>query len=142
MNRFSEADIEKLRWMAELGHSGTSIARALDRTPQAVRVKTVVLGIRLRPNRKPQALRFKVPDELVGHLHAAGSRRGMKASALARLILQMVVKDKLYDAVLDIATRNFPTVPPKKSRSGLIMLLAPRLTGSMSAPTLRASCES
>ena len=41
--------IEKLKFMASFGHDGESIARALDRTPQAVRVKAVEIGVRLRP---------------------------------------------------------------------------------------------
>ena len=42
------SDIEKLKYMASFGHDGRSIARALGRSAQSVRVKAVELGVSLR----------------------------------------------------------------------------------------------
>jgi hypothetical protein len=47
--RFSESDVATLKAMVARGHDGKSIALALDRTAQSVRVKAVELGIALRP---------------------------------------------------------------------------------------------
>jgi hypothetical protein len=59
MRRFSDDEIEKLRFMASFGHDGKSIARALDRTPQSVRVKAVEIGVRLRhPNMHHRRIRL------------------------------------------------------------------------------------
>jgi hypothetical protein len=49
-------------------------------------------------------------------LRAAAAARGMKANALARLILQTVVKDSLYDAVLDMLERARPAAISDSAR--------------------------
>jgi len=49
MQRFSQGDVDKLRSMASLGHPAPSIAAALNRTPQAIRLKAGEMGIQLHP---------------------------------------------------------------------------------------------
>jgi hypothetical protein len=82
MRRFSDADLEKLRLMASVGHPGTSIARALDRTPQSIRVKAVELGVRLRPEKTDRAARVVMTAETRFALAAAAARRGRASCGL------------------------------------------------------------
>src|SRR4051794_24004851 len=60
MRRFTPDEIARLRHMAGGAFPGTAIARALDRTPQAIRVKCVELGIRLRPEKSKDRLRIVI----------------------------------------------------------------------------------
>jgi hypothetical protein len=62
LRRFSHDDIEKLRLMAHCGYTGKAIAKALGRTPQAVRVKCCELGIKLKPQSVGnRGVRLRVP---------------------------------------------------------------------------------
>ncbi len=107
MRRFTADDIAKLRLMAQCGHSGTGIARALNRTPQSVRVKACELGIRLRPP-SIQHRRIKVPLETFQCLKAEALRLGTSPGRLARLLIETIVRDSLIHAVIDS--------PPPKPR--------------------------
>ena len=102
MRRFSPADIEKLGLMADCGHSGTSIAHALGRTAQAVRVKACELGIRLRPP-SIESRRIKLPAATWLSLKAAAVERGLTPARLAKLLIDVILKDALIDAVIDDA---------------------------------------
>ena len=106
MRRFTEAEIEKLRLMAECGHDGPTIARVLGRTPQAVRVKCVELGIRLRRPRADQEVRFEADFETVAGLRAAAAAKGTSVPRLARLLLETIVRDNLFDAIVDDQPRG------------------------------------
>src|SRR6516162_11674129 len=85
LRRFSPADIEKLKFMASFGHDGKSIARALDRTPQSVRVKAVEIGVRLRPP-KMHHRRVKLSLQAWRALQTEADRLGTSAGRLARSI--------------------------------------------------------
>jgi hypothetical protein len=85
LRRFSPADIEKLKFMASFGHDGKSIARALDRTPQAVRVKAVEIGVQLRPP-KMHHRRVKLSLQAWRALQTEADRLGTSAGRLARSI--------------------------------------------------------
>ena len=100
LRRFSPADIEKLKFMASFGHDGKSIARALDRTPQAVRVKAVEIGVRLRPP-KMDHRRIKLSTQAWRALQTEADRLGTSAGRLARLVVETVARDKLVSAVID-----------------------------------------
>jgi hypothetical protein len=101
--RFSPADIEKLKFMASFGHDGKSIARALDRTPQAVRVKAVEIGVQLRPP-KMHHRRIKLSLQAWCALQTEADRLGTSAGRLARLIIETVARDRLFSAVIDAPT--------------------------------------
>src|SRR3974390_2402826 len=107
MRRFTPAEIAKLRLMAGFGHSGISVARALDRTPQAIRVKACELGVRLRPS-SVEHRRLKVSRPTWLRLQAEAVALGMSPGRLARLLLEMAVRDNLVAAIIDMppATRR------------------------------------
>jgi hypothetical protein len=113
LQRFSISDVEKIKFMASFGHDGTSIARALGRTAQAVRVKCVELGI---PLRQPSAdgRRFKLSPECWTVLQREAQERGTKPGHLARLLVETAVKAKLIDAILDDDSS-----PPKQKATEL-----------------------
>jgi hypothetical protein len=136
LQRFTADDIAKLQWMASLGHPATSIAQSLSRTPQAVRVKCVELGIRLRPRRAVGGARFKIPDRLFQALHVEGLARGVKATGLARQLLESIVRDRLYSAVLDVPMKSLP--PPRRRRKGADMtaMMSPQLMGDVAVMML------
>ena len=100
LRRFSPADIEKLKFMASFGHDGKSIARALDRTPQSVRVKAVEIGVRLRPP-KMEHRRIKLSVQAWRALQTEADRLGTSAGRLARLVVETVARDRLFSAVID-----------------------------------------
>src|SRR6516162_2384634 len=108
LRRFSPADIEKLKFMASFGHDGKSIARALDRTPQAVRVKAVEIGVSLRPP-KMDHRRIKLSVQAWRALQTEADRLGTSAGRLARLVIETVARDRLFSAVIDA-----PVPQPKK----------------------------
>ena len=100
MRRFSDDEIEKLKFMASFGHDGKSIARALDRTPQAVRVKAVEVGVSLRPP-KMDHRRIKLSVQAWRALQTEADRLGTSAGRLARLVIETVARDDLVSAVID-----------------------------------------
>jgi hypothetical protein len=89
--------------MASFGHDGKSIARALDRTPQAVRVKAVEIGVRLRPP-KMEHRRIKLSVQAWRALQTEADRLGTSAGRLARLVIETVARDRLFSAVIDVPT--------------------------------------
>jgi hypothetical protein len=110
LRRFSDDEIERIRFMADFGHSGTSIARALDRTPQSVRVKCVEYGIRLRPV-KMSHRRIRLSVRTWQILQTEADRIGTSAGRLARLVIETVAKDRLFGAVLDVPMRRRKCAP-------------------------------
>ena len=112
LRRFSPHDIATLKAMAEHGHDGKSIALALGRTAQSVRVKAVELGIALRPP-SLNARRFKLKLGVWAVLEGE-ARFNMRPSRLARLVVETVVADDLVDAVLDGLPRSLRRPTAKK----------------------------
>jgi hypothetical protein len=147
LRRFSHDDIEKLQLMADCGHTGTSIAKALGRTPQAVRVKCCELGIKLKPQSVANR-RVRLPVPVWGKLKVAADAYGMTVVKFAALLVEAIVKDRLFDAVLDIPKRAAPTrrsrrvsadtevrpevlVVPAKVPTDFALLFAPPLMGRL-----------
>jgi hypothetical protein len=113
LRRFSPDDLALLRFMADRGHSGNSIAARLGVTPGAVRNKCCELGIRLRPNAKPKfGSRFKIRDALRDALHAAAAKRGMRVTRFTHLVLETITRDKLFDAILDVPVKIKANMKP------------------------------
>jgi hypothetical protein len=113
MQRFSDNDIATIRQMVADGHSGVSIAHALGRTAQAIRVKATELGIALRTDRPVNGVTFRLPDNIFTRLQAEARKRGLKVRSLARLILSVVCNRNLFSAVLDPPPVIAPTDTPK-----------------------------
>jgi hypothetical protein len=124
VRRFTAAELERLRLMADFGHDGKSIARALGRTPQAIRVKCVELGIRLR-RPSVEHRRVKLPLQTWQGLRAAATARGTTVAGLARLLIEIIVRDNLFSAVVDAPPplrRATPSKPDPKWASALRVL--------------------
>lgn len=102
MRRFEPSEIEKLRLMAEVGHSGLAIARSLGRTPQSIRVKCVELGIRLRPRKAKREVRFVLEDQDHKRLSADADAQGITVARLCQQLLHTIAHDGLTAAVLDL----------------------------------------
>jgi hypothetical protein len=100
LRRFSPADIAKLKFTASFGNDGKSIARALDRTPQSVRVKAVEVGVRLRPP-KMHHRRIKLSLQAWRALQTEADRLGTSAGRPARLVVETVARNRLFSAVID-----------------------------------------
>jgi hypothetical protein len=109
-------DLERVRLMAECGHPGTAIAKALGRSPQAIRSFCCRHGIKLRPAKKPKhGARFKLPDDLFDSFRLAAAQRGMSPTQLAALVLRTVIKDDLFAAVLDLPAKTVSLSDPRSS---------------------------
>ena len=139
MRRFSPDEIEKLKYMASFGHDGKSIARALNRSPQSIRVKAVEIGVSLRPP-KMEHRRIKLSLPARRALQTEADRLGTSAGRLARLIVETVARDKLIGAVLDVPMpqqkkRADVPVPPPPAPS-FLNVLAPRLFATLSSALL------
>jgi hypothetical protein len=117
MKRFSDGDIVRLCLMAEHGHSGISIARALGRTAQAVRRKCVELGIRLKPDRKPLfGTRIKLAQDVMDRLAVAARDYGVKPCSLASMLLRIIVRNNWIDRLLEPPPSDVPLPPPHAHR--------------------------
>jgi hypothetical protein len=109
MRRFSPSEIAILFSMAKAGANGEMIAKALNRTPQGIRVKCVELGIRLRRPRPTNDVRFVMDDRAFAKLKAEAKARGTNAARLARLLLEICVRNELVEELLSstVALREF-----------------------------------
>jgi hypothetical protein len=146
MKRFSADELARFRELAELGLPANAIARAINHTPDAVRHKAVVLGIKFRPLVAPKCgSRFKIPDKLWRDVALAAAKRGVKPTKLAHLVLAAVARDGLWDAVIDAppARKSLATPPPKRRRAlrPLFSQLAPVLEGSITGGELGAALD-
>jgi hypothetical protein len=101
---FTASEVENLKMLVGLGHASPAIARALGRHPQVVRNKCRDLRIPLRPQRKTLEARCQLDSETLDGLKAAAGRYGFATVApLCRQLLKVVVRDDLFEAVLDPA---------------------------------------
>src|SRR5215472_8719271 len=103
-SRFTPEQVELLQQMVATGHSGIAIAAALGVTPLAVRVKCCALGLRLRPLKKSDELRFKVEPAVAARLREEARRRNTTTNGLARQLLTMIAWDGLFAAVLPVTS--------------------------------------
>jgi len=123
LKRFSRTDIEAIKWMAARGFGGTEIARRLNRAPQAIRVKAVELGIRLRP--MPGTVTHPVRGAALRRADRAGQGRNTTPAKLARLILITVLSDNMVNAILDVPVGEAKPLPTRAARAKPAPLPAP-----------------
>jgi hypothetical protein len=100
LKRFSEADIEQIRLLASWNHSADAIGKVLGRDPLSIRKKCCALGIKLRKPR-PDSRRIKLSPCAWSGLSAEARLRNTSPGRLARQLLEIVVRDKLFLAVID-----------------------------------------
>jgi hypothetical protein len=108
-SRFTVQQVETLRMMAARGESGIVIARALGVSAEAIRKKAVALGVRLRPIKKSDQLRFKIEPAVAVRLREEAKLRGTTSHGLARQLLTVIAWDHLFDAVLDPPSLRRPS---------------------------------
>lgn len=110
LRRFSADEIAAITMLASWGHSGDAIAKRLGRDALAIRKKCCALGVRLR---KPSAAsrRIKLSPLTWDGLLIEAALRNTSPGRLARQILEIVVRDKLFLAVID--------PPPKMARQSM-----------------------
>lgn len=101
MRRFTLGDLVRICDLAARGYSAIGIGRDLGRTPEAIRMKCMALGIRLRRLHRANKARVVLADDVLALLHAAAEIRGVTRQKLASLILSAVAYGDLIDAVID-----------------------------------------
>jgi hypothetical protein len=98
--RKNKADPSLIPALVEAGLSDEEIAKKMGWTVGTLRVRCSQLKISLR--RKIVAARHVVlPQHVLDHLQHRAALMGTSASGLATDLLEVIVRDSLYDAVLD-----------------------------------------
>ena len=112
-HRFTPAAIEIVRRLAADGKSASEIADAIGSTAASVRVRCCQLKIKLahgacvdtpHTQQQPfqeQSLTIRMYPEFYAGLEQEAARMGKSAAELARILLEAIVSDGIYAAVLD-----------------------------------------
>jgi hypothetical protein len=109
---FSPAILSQIRSMVAQGMSPAEIANEIGCTLGTLRVKCSMSGISLRRRRWnpsagawndniPKRLWFSLSDEIAVRFQQQAAERGMTVTKFAAELLEAVVRDNLYDAVID-----------------------------------------
>jgi hypothetical protein len=120
--RFTPDELATLMRMAALGHTSVAIGRALGRRPNVIREKCAALGISLMAARVSQSgsVRFRCRASTWDVLRAEAAARGFgSVGHLLRAIVELVVQDKLLDAVIDVAAK--PRAPAEAASLRRVM---------------------
>jgi len=100
---FTDTEAMQLRELAALGHSTTSIAKQLGRTPRSIRVKAVALGISLRLPKQTNEIRFDIEREFLAILREAAAAYGhVTAARLVRHLVGLIAYENLFVALLGV----------------------------------------
>ena len=109
--------------MLAQGMGPAEIAKNIGCTLGTLRVKCSLSGISLRrwtpsagarKDNIPKRLVFSLSDEIAVHFQQQADERGMAATDFAAALLEAIVRDNLYDAVIDSnikADNNIPSRP-------------------------------
>ncbi len=108
---FSPAILSQIRSMVAQGMSPAEIANEIGCTLGTLRVKCSMSGISLRRRRWnpsaawndniPKRLWFSLSDKIAVRFQQQAAERGMTVTKFAAELLETVVRDNLYDAVID-----------------------------------------
>ncbi len=113
MHRFTPAELEQIKVLAARGASGPSIAASLNVPAERIRKKCVELGIRLRRRHNTDnQVRAKLDPAAFAMLVEYASARNETVAHVVRLVLQAVIYDGLFAAVLDTEAAK-PSKPPR-----------------------------
>ena len=114
--KITAAVLKKIPTLIERGISPDEIAARVGCTSGTLRVVCSKAKISLRkgengklhpfsysaPERThPAAIPVGLPGAMIGRLQQEAGKRGLAVSTLASMLLRVIVKDNLYDAVLD-----------------------------------------
>lgn len=113
MRRFTSQEIERMRLMVQCGYDGKSIGVALQRPPQAIRVKACELGLKLKPQSVAHR-RVRLPVSTWQKLKVAADAYNLTVVKLNAMLIETIVRDGLVGAVLDCPpARPKPTATPR-----------------------------
>jgi hypothetical protein len=103
---FTAEQIEVIREMHANGFGAGAIGKALGRSPGSVRAKCAnSLDLKF-PRGKPVAgARFKVADRHWPPLSVEAGERGMTVSRLVMQLVETIIEDRLFDAMLGPKTK-------------------------------------
>jgi len=105
---FSAAVFTQIARMVEQGLDAREIAAQIGCTLGSLRVKCSQYGISLRRNSArvndltlPVRLNITISNDIALHLQRQGLKEGLPRTKLAALLIETIVQDELYHAVLD-----------------------------------------
>jgi hypothetical protein len=107
---FSPAIFSQIRSMLAQGTGPAEIAQKIGCTLGTLRVKCSLSGISLRrwtssavarKENIPKRLVFSVSDKIAVRFQQQADERGMTVTDFAAALLEAIVRDNLYDAVID-----------------------------------------
>jgi hypothetical protein len=118
---FSPAVYSQVEHFIAQGLSAAQIADRIGCTLGSLRVKCSQHGISLRHSQRrfPKRLMISLPERVVLGLQRQADKEGVSKADLAIHLLDAIVRDNLYDAVIDrdIEPKKRRAVPPKGRRS-------------------------
>ena len=118
---FSPAVYSQVEHFIAQGLSAAQIADRIGCKLGSLRVKCSQHGISLRhsQSRFPKRLMISLPERVVLGLQRQADKEGVSKADLAIHLLDAIVRDNLYDAVIDrdIEPKKRRTVPQKARRS-------------------------
>jgi hypothetical protein len=97
--KYTSDQITTLRIMVGQRRSAEEIAAVLGRSPSSIRMMCSRLDLSLTDHRV--LLRVRVPPDVLVELKSEAAARQMPIETLARILLTVVAKDKIFEAVLD-----------------------------------------
>ncbi len=113
MRRFTPGEIEQIKVLAARGATGPSIAASLNVPAERIRKKCVELGVRLRRRHNTDnQVRAKLDAAAFQMLCEYATAHNETVASVVRLVLQAVIYDGLFAAVLDTETAK-PSKPPR-----------------------------
>ena len=127
--RFSDAERALIEQMTIAGIDSATIARKLHRWPQSVRGVQSSLGLAApKTSSQSGSVRFRLRQESWIALEAAARERGFaNASRLLRAIAELVVRDDLLAALLDVSSSKKITTPAAATQRRLAVLAKPQM---------------
>jgi hypothetical protein len=126
---FTNANVIKIKALADKGFGAIQIAHAIGSTPASVRNRCSKMKIKLG---RPRSCACSAEPSIISNVSAASfleldrqaRQRGIPVQTLATLLLETIAKDNLFDAVIDEA----PCKPMLLQLDTGIQLLAERST--------------
>jgi hypothetical protein len=118
---FSPAVYSQVEHFVAQGLSAAQIADRIGCKLGSLRVKCSQHGISLRNSQRhlPKRLIISLPERVALGLQRQADKEGMSKADLAIHLLDAIVRDNLYDAVIDrdIQPKKRSATPPKARRS-------------------------
>jgi hypothetical protein len=103
MNRplFTEATIGRIQAMQDNGLTNREIAAAIGTTEGSLAARASQLGLSRRNPQHAACMRVSFPSQTFTECAPHAARRNLSASDLIRLLVERIMQDNLFEAVLD-----------------------------------------